>query len=113
MSWWHGIASGRPPRQSGGEPARRSVYDTREPTWLDRLRRRSGREDERQVPRLDEVGRPTLVVVKGEPIGIRDTRGGVIEFPELPDDPRSWPDSMWEDAGDDGWIRLRRREWWR
>jgi hypothetical protein len=112
MTWWRGIASGRPPRKSGGgDGQRRSVYETRELTWPDRLRRRfAGREDERQEPVLDERGDPVLVVAKGQPVGIRDTRGGVIEFPS---DPERWPASMWEDVGDNGWIRLRRRDWWR
>jgi len=36
------------------------------------------------------------------------TKGGVIKFPS---DPAQWPASMWDDAGE-GWIRLRRRDWW-
>jgi hypothetical protein len=84
------------------------VYERRELSWLDRLRRRFGREDERQEPLLDEWGDPTLIVVKGRPVGIRDTRGGVIEFPS---DPAQWPASMWEDVGEDGWIRLRSDRW--
>jgi hypothetical protein len=57
-------------------PARTSVYERRELGWRDRLRRRFGRDDERQEPLLDEWGDPTLVVVKGQPVGIRDTAGG-------------------------------------
>jgi hypothetical protein len=85
-----------------------SLYERRELSWLDRLRRRFGCEDGRQEPLLDELGHPTLVVVKGQPVGIRDTRGGVIEFPS---DPAQWAASMWDDTAD-RWIR-RRRDWWR
>ena len=91
------------------ERRHRSVYEDRELGWRDRLRRLFGREDERQEPLLDEWGDPTLVVVKGQPVGIRDTKGGVIEFPS----DSQWLPSMWEDVGEDGWFRPRRRDWWR
>ena len=62
------------------ERRHRSVYEDRELGWRDRLRRLFGHEDERQEPLLDEWGDPTLVVVKGEPVGIRDTKGGSSSF---------------------------------
>lgn len=92
------------------ERRHRSVYEDRELGWRDRLRRLFGHEDERQEPLLDEWGDPTIVVVKGQPVGIRDTKGGVIEFPS---DPSQWLPSMWENVGEDGWFRPRRRDWWR
>ena len=89
-------------RHGGEEPKRgerRSVYETRELTWRDKLRRLVGGEKQ-PAPLFDP---PRLVVERGRPVGYRCVDGSVLRFPEPPADPSQWPESWWGDGrGHDG-----------
>lgn len=96
-------------RRGADEPKRderRSIYESRELTWLDRLRRLVGGEESPAPIELNEWGKPTLVAINGECVGVRDVNGALVRFPEVPANRLDlWPDEWWDRVGEF-------RPWW-